>query len=130
MNWKALSFIVCILLMAACAPEKKETATLPKPVDAALQVPETAGINEAVTFSAKVTQNGESVDDADEVKYEIWKEGFKESSEMLDAAAEGAGAYTVSKTFEEAAVYHVQVHVVARGQHTMPKAAITIENTQ
>ncbi|MCM3787950.1 FixH family protein [Domibacillus indicus] len=128
MNWKAVCMMMLGLLLAACAPEKNEPPPLPEPVEAVLHVPEKVDAGEEVTVSTTITEDGEPVDNPDEVKYEIWKDGHKENSEMLDAVSKGNGVYTLSKTFNEEAVYYVQVHVTARGLHTMPKSAFSVGN--
>lgn len=128
MNRKAVCMIMLGLLLAACAPEKNEPPSPPEPVEAVLHVPEKVNAGEEVTVSTTITEDGEPVDNPDEVKYEIWKDGHKENSEMLDAVSKGNGIYTVSKTFNEEAVYYVQVHVTARGLHTMPKSAFSVGN--
>ncbi|MCP3761615.1 FixH family protein [Domibacillus sp. A3M-37] len=121
--------MILVFMLAACTPKEEQAENQPPvPIEAALSLPEKADLNEEVTISTVVTQDGEPVDDADEVKYEIWKEGLKEDSEMLDAVSEGDGFYTVEKMFNEEAAYYVQVHVTARNMHTMPKSAIAIGN--
>ncbi|WP_052712216.1 FixH family protein [Domibacillus indicus] len=118
-----------VFMLAACTSEKEQAANKPtEPIEALLNVPERAGLGEEITLSTKVTQNGEPVNDADEVKYEIWKDGSKENSEMVEASLKENGVYTASKIFEEEAAYHVQVHVTARNLHTMPKSVIAIGN--
>jgi hypothetical protein len=128
MNWKAAATIVFGLILAACAPEKEVPSSPPEPIEAVLDVPKGADVGKEVIISTTVTQDGKPVDHADEVKYEIWKDGYKETSEMLDAVSKNDGVYTVSKTFNEKAVYHIQVHVTARGLHTMPKSSLSVGN--
>ncbi|MBM7647595.1 maltose-binding protein MalE [Bacillus ectoiniformans] len=120
------------ILMSGCTDKKEESKNQgpPQPIEANLTVPETAAINEKVTFKTAVSQGEEAVEDADEVMYEVWEEGAKETSEMLEAKMEKGGIYTAEKTFEKDAVYHVQVHVTARGLHTMPKKQIVAGNPE
>ena len=51
----------------------------------------------------------EKVTDADDVKFEIWKDG-DEKHEMLDGKHKGKGVYAVEKTFETDGVYHIISH--------------------
>ncbi|WP_100330544.1 FixH family protein [Bacillus xiapuensis] len=120
--------VCAALVLGACGAKepKKEENGAPKPLAADLQVPDKADVDEEVKFQTKVTQGAEAVSDADEVKYEVWRDGKKESSEMIEAKSIGKGRYTAKKAFEADGVYYVQVHVTARGLHTMPKAAITV----
>ena len=98
----------------------------PVALKVALDTPETANKGEELTLTASVTQGEEAVDDADEVIFEIWKEGDKDNSEMLEATHEGDGTYSVTKTFEQDGTYFVQSHVTARDLHTMPKNKLTV----
>ncbi|ALX50357.1 FixH family protein [Lentibacillus amyloliquefaciens] len=100
------------------------------PIEADLEVAEQAEKDEKVTFTVTVTQDGEAVSDASEVEFEIWEDGNKEESEMIEADNAGDGAYTVEKTFDTDAVYHVQSHVTARTMHTMPVKKIAIGSAE
>ncbi|MGM0846413.1 MAG: FixH family protein [Bacillota bacterium] len=99
-------------------------------ISAELNVPETAEAGETVEFSTLVTQGDNKITDASEVKYEIWKEGEKEESEMIEAENREDGHYTAEKTFDEDGVYHVQVHVTAKDMHTMPKKPIAVGDAE
>lgn len=119
-----------VLVLGACSfKETQPEKSVPKLIEAKLEVPEKAAVKEEITITTTLMQNGKPVNDADEVTYEIWKTDSKEKSEMLNAEPKGKGVYTIQKTFNEEAVYNVQVHVTARGLHTMPKASITVGNT-
>lgn len=72
-------------------------------------------------IQAKVWQGDENIDDADEVVFEIWKDGHEDESEHLDGESVGDGIYSLPYTFEEDGIYYVIAHVTARDMHTMPK---------
>ncbi|WP_162785033.1 FixH family protein [Bacillus sp. P14.5] len=99
-------------------------------ISADLTVPETAEPGEAVEFRTHVTQGEQNITDAAEVEYEIWQEGQKEESEMIEAENHEDGTYTAEKTFGVDGVYHVQVHVTARDMHTMPKKQIAVGDAE
>ncbi|WP_175988263.1 FixH family protein [Bacillus sp. Marseille-Q1617] len=121
---------VLALLVSACgnsnAGDSSEEGNKMEPIAAELEVPEKGEKGKALSLSTKVTQGAESVEDADEVKYEIWKNGQKEESEMIEAKHDKDGVYKAEKTLDEDGMYTVQVHVTAREMHTMPKTEITI----
>ncbi len=128
---KHTAWIVGLLfiILTACGSKAEQPKTaVPQPIEAKLLIPEQTKVNEAVTISTQISQNGKPVDDADEVKYEIWKNEEKEKSEMIDAKKTEKGIYAINKAFSEDGVYYVQVHVTARGMHTMPKSTITVGN--
>lgn len=77
-------------------------------------------------IEARVWQGDENIDDADEVVFEIWKDGHEDESENLDGESVGDGIYSLAYTFEEDGVYYVIAHVTARDMHTMPKKAFIV----
>ena len=122
--------LVGLFVLGACgtdeATKSAETAPSMEPVEAELNVPATADKDEAVTLAVRVTQDGKAVDDADEIKFEVWKNGAKEESETTEAALTEDGVYEAETTFSDEAVYTVQVHVTARSMHTMPTTNVTV----
>ncbi|SFA88645.1 YtkA-like [Lentibacillus halodurans] len=131
-----ICFIMIIALLGACGQTENtdhETSDEPdtaKPIEADLEVPEQGKKNEPVTFTVTVTQDGEAVSDASEVEFEIWQDGNKDESEMIEADNANDGQYTIEKTFTAEGVYHVQSHVTARSMHTMPVKEITVGNAE
>lgn len=123
-----------ILTLAACGQDEENGSGLQSvddvnldPLDAELIIPDKAELDESVVFQALVTQGEDVVDDASEVIYEIWADGEKSVSEMIEADLPGEdGVYEVSYTFSEEKLYHVQSHVTARGSHVMPVKEIVI----
>lgn len=122
--------LIGLFVLGACGTEKEaESAAVPQsmePVEAELTVEATAEKGEVVPLSVTVTQEGQPVDDADEIKFEVWKNGAKEESEMIKASLTKDGVYEAETTFAEEAVYTVQVHVTARSMHTMPTTNVTV----
>ncbi len=103
---------------------KKEEA--PAPIDAVIELPEKGEPNAEVAIAVTVSQGKKPVEDASEVKFEIWKEGKKDASEKVEAKHSENGKYTITYTFLEDGLYHVQSHVTARDMHTMPTETIQI----
>lgn len=89
-------------------------------------LPEDPKQNEKVTLQAIVTMGDENVDDADEVTFEIWKEG-KEEHEKIPAAHDGNGVYSIETTLEEPGLYNFISHVTARSMHSMPKIQFKVK---
>lgn len=73
----------------------------------------------------EVTQDGEPVDDANDVDIEI---RFADSDEgaFIKADHQGEGLYSIAHTFKEEGLYEVQSHVTARGMHVMPVESIEV----
>lgn len=119
------------LLLAACSQSEEDNVQsneIPKVVEVTINInPEKAKINKEVEIQAMVTQGNEAVTDADDVKFEIWKEG-EEKHEKIEATHKGDGIYAINKTFSENGIYHIIAHTNARGMHTMPKIQITVDS--
>ncbi|MDR9791968.1 FixH family protein [Aeribacillus pallidus] len=128
---KIIILLAAVFLLAACGQnetkqENSGESTEVHPLEVNLKVPDHANIHEKVSLTAEVSYGGEAVEDADEVKFEIWKEGEKEESKMIEAKHEKDGQYTIEHTFDENGVFFVQSHVTAKNQHNMPKKQIVI----
>ncbi|WP_054635005.1 FixH family protein [Thalassobacillus sp. C254] len=80
---------------------------------------------EEFELKALVTQGDEKVNDANEVVFEVWKEGEKEESDMVEATDVNEGIYTAPYTIEEVGEFVIQPHVTARGMHRMPTQTIS-----
>lgn len=122
-------FISLIAILAACGKDDAEPLGEVEelhPIEVELTVTEAVKVGESVEMTTLVTQNGEEIADADKVVYEIWEEGKKEESEMLDAVNEKDGTYTGETSFDADGMYHIQVHVDARAQHSMPTKTVTV----
>ncbi|WP_234400684.1 FixH family protein [Virgibacillus senegalensis] len=123
---------VSFLTLTACGQSDNQGSgsdgetTEPQPIEVALQVPEQAESGDSVSLTAKVTQGGENVEDAEEVEFEVWQEGTKEESELIEAEYQGDGIYGIEKSFEVEGTYVVQSHVTARQMHIMPKKSLVI----
>ncbi|MDH4615588.1 FixH family protein [Brevibacillus sp. AY1] len=120
----------CLLLLTAvtaCGNDQQQTAILPStPVDAAFTMePSQPAAGDTVTFAVTVTQEGQPVDDASEVKFEWWKEG-QEPHAMLPATFQKDGLYIAKQPITEPGSYFVYYHVTARDFHTMKKIPFTV----
>ncbi|GAA0589683.1 FixH family protein [Virgibacillus siamensis] len=130
---KIILLILTAVVLAACGQTNNTSNSsdeVVQPIQADLQVPKRAEPGKKITFKVTVTQNEKAVNDADEVKFEIWQEGSKSNSEMVKAKHTKNGIYIVKKTFDQKGIYYVQSHVTARQMHTMPKAKINIGNAK
>ncbi|WP_442599014.1 FixH family protein [Neobacillus sp. D3-1R] len=125
-----IAVILLIGIMAGCASQNEQehqngSRESLEIIEVTIQTPETINPNEEVTIKALVTQGNEKVDDANEVKFEVWKDG-QEEHEMLKGANEGKGIYSIKKTFTENGKYYVISHVTARSMHAMPKKEFVV----
>lgn len=129
-----IAVVFAMTALAACnsGADKKEVEK-PKavqkkvePLEAVLDVPEKAAVNENIAMKATVSQGDEKVADADEVKFEVWEEGKKEESKMIKAKNNKDGTYEAKTAFDHDGLFTVQVHVQARDLHTMPLKPVTV----
>ena len=120
-----------LAMMAACGKEetvKVDDTGVPLPLDVQLTVTEQVEVNGIIKMAAVVTQGEDKVDDADEVEFEVWEEGKKDDSVKIESTNDKDGLYTAETSFDHDGLFHVQVHVTARGLHTMPKKEVTVGN--
>ncbi|QFT88634.1 hypothetical protein FIU87_08265 [Bacillus sp. THAF10] len=120
-----LVFILAFLLVGCTSAPEKNTS--PEIIEVEISMPEKVSENESVTIQTHVTQGEENVEDAKEVKFEIWNvEEGKEESTLLDAVHTSDGQYVADHSFREKGVYRVQSHVTARDLHVMPTKQIVV----
>lgn len=100
--------------------------TVPVQVEV-LTEPTAIKTGEPVRIMAKVTQGDEPVEDAERVKFELWRDGQEEEEHVhMDGEHQGEGIYAMTYTFEEPGTYYVIPHTDARGMHTMPTATLQV----
>jgi len=115
-------WLAAVVLLSACGQEHNhQQVPVSVPLEVAYEMtPAAPQPGERVTFSVTVQQGEEAVDDAEEVRFELWRDG-QEEHEFLDAASKGGGLYTAEKQLAEAGTYNLIYHVTARGFHNMDK---------
>ena len=64
----------------------------------------------------------------EEVKFEVWESGLRDTSIMLEGELTEDGTYTVDYTFDHDGVYYMYAHTTARGLHVMPKQEFIVGN--
>lgn len=124
-SFNAWVIILLILCLTGCAANEKET---PEIVEADIQLPETLTSNQEITFKVKLTQGNDSVEDADDVMFEIWKANEKEKAVLIEAPHDKNGIYKARSSFKADGVYFIQTHVTARDMHVMPKQQFVVGN--
>lgn len=126
---------MAFIFLAGCGQTSEDHTSgqqeeAPAPINAVIDLPEKGETNVEVAIAVTVSQEKKPVEDADEVKFEIWKEGKKDASKMVEATHSENGKYSINYTFLEDGLYHVQSHVTARDMHTMPTESIQIGNVK
>ena len=127
------STVAISFLLFGCGDDNAEVDTLdngemPAEVLVEIQTVEQLAVGETVQLSAKVTQNEDAVNDADEVKFEVWESGLRDNGQMLEGKLIEDGVYTVDYTFDHDGVYYMYAHTTARGLHVMPKQKLVVGN--
>ena len=127
------STVAISCLLFGCGDDNAEVDTLdngemPAEVLVEIQTAEQLAVGATVQLSAKVTQNEDAVNDADEVKFEVWESGLRDNGQMLEGKLIEDGVYTVDYTFDHDGVYYMYAHTTARGLHVMPKQKLVVGN--
>lgn len=157
-KWHLAAAGLLALLLAGCqAGGQSDTPLLPTaPIEVQFFTEPDSGIQAGspVTLVAEVTQEGQVVEDADRVRFEIWHEdeasggehqeehsaqhsdgshyeqhsmeGYETENQMLEAVHRGNGQYVLEYTFEKAGTYYVTYHVDARGFHAMTRHEVEV----
>lgn len=112
------------MITVSCAPQQAEEE--PQFLDVQLTItPEKAEVNKKIQFEAKVTYGPEEVEDADEVKFEVWRANAEEHEKIVVKHSE-KGIYKLEKSFAEEGTYYIIAHVTARSMHNMPKEEFVV----
>lgn len=80
-----------------------------------------------IPLEVEVTQDEKPVEDASFVRFEIWRDGERKDSRMIDAKHIGEGRYTAQATVKNKGIYYVYAHTEAHGLHIMPKQKIEVQ---
>lgn len=128
MRYLLVTLIIVFVSLFTIACSQQEVDEEPQFLDVQLEAsPEKADVNEEITFEAKVTYGTEEVNDADEVKFEVWRSQAEEHEKIVVEHAEN-GVYRLKKSFAEEGTYYIIAHVTARSMHNMPKSEFVVGN--
>jgi len=152
------------LLLTACGGVAKDNgknledvSSYPLQVAFTTQPTEGITVGSEVIISVEVTQGGQEVEDAGEVKFEIWHESeaeqpstsnhgssetkqsthhgqvknmqnYHSKHEMIEAEHQGNGMYSIRYSFEKEGTYYVMYHVTARDMHSMTTHEVEVAN--
>ncbi|MFC4076308.1 FixH family protein [Salinithrix halophila] len=90
--------------------------------------PEKVKAGSAVTLQARITEQGEPVNDADRVSFEVWPAGEdKATHKKLKTKRTAPGVYSAETTFDKSGKVKVMYHVTARGVHEMKSQSVTVQ---
>ncbi|SEM98619.1 YtkA-like [Mesobacillus persicus] len=130
---KKIIFLITIfvtVMISACSNgnQSEKEQELPALLEVDLRLPE-EGLEPKtdITLEAYVSQGGEAVEDANEVKFEVLIQG-ETQSEMYPGEHQGEGIYTATMQVEDEGIYSVTAHVTARDMHNMPKKEMIVGN--
>jgi hypothetical protein len=117
--------LMMLLFVSACSSNKQQSEnTAIITVDLSYQ-PQQIKVGEETTLQALVKQGEELVADAQDVQFEVWKDG-QQKHDMVVAESKGKGVYSAVKQFQDSGKYHVMYHVTARGMHSMKQQDVTV----
>lgn len=80
-----------------------------------------------VVFEALVTQDGQPVDDAKEVLFEVVNKNDRGQKLEFAGESSGDGIYKAEGTMEAEGEFTVTSHVTARTQHSMPSKKLVVQ---
>lgn len=119
-------------LLVGCGDEQEvetlDSWEIPSIVDVTIQTAEQLNVGETIELAARVTQDEEAVNDAKEVRFEVWESGLREDGILLDGQLTEDGVYVTEHQFDHDGVYYMYAHTTARGMHVMPKKKLIVGN--
>ncbi|WP_211316570.1 FixH family protein [Desmospora activa] len=134
-----LCWMVAVVVLTACGAatehdhqdhgkEQTQDADVEAPLETTVTfAPETVQAGEETTVRIEITQNGETVKDANQVSFDVWPEGTSaEEREKVETELVN-GAYQGTYSFPEAGEYHVMYHITARGDHRMDTVEVSVQ---
>lgn len=118
--------MILIFLLGAC--RSNATNEIPQLIEVEINIqPTEVKLNTEATLQAVVSIAGKEVNDANEVLFEIWKDGEEESENINATKSANNGVYSIKKTFAEQGTYIILAHVTARSLHTVQKAELEVK---
>lgn len=120
--------VVALFMIASCAigqnqPGQQQADTF-QTLQAELDAPSETALNEPVTLSVSLTYENEMVSNANEVDFEIWRDGARDTSKVTAAEEADNGTYSIETSFTEDGIYHIQANVSAEGNQLTPSQRI------
>ncbi len=117
-----LSIFLLSLFLTACSVDKEVVSLYKqeKPLEIDISVPQPLLLNKPQIFKAVLRQEGKVVDDAEYVRFTIWKKDSSIQNEAIIATNNGNGEYTVEKSIDGDGIYYVKVQASANGSKIMP----------
>ncbi|MEI2466491.1 FixH family protein [Niallia taxi] len=118
-----LACFICLLL-SACSLLKQDAASLYKkeaPLEAEIALPASIKANAVTEIKVTLHQNGEEVNNADYVHFEVWKQDGSAERIMEEAEKQGNGVYSIKKILSSDGLYYVKVHASYNDSIIMPQ---------
>jgi hypothetical protein len=119
-KWNYINLIILSLMLGACSPNEDaaELYQQESPLQADINMPQAFSGDEP--FRISLTQEGQKVDDANFVHFEIWKADGTFRLPMEEAEPAGDGTYTFNQKLTEDGLYYVKIHADSNGSIIMP----------
>lgn len=127
-KWLSMLFALTVILTGCNNDDDQADVDTLTPVEVKILNEESLPVGEKVQLQAKVTQGEKAVDDAQEVKFEVWESGLRDEGVMLEGKLTKDGVYVAEHEFEHDGVYYMFAHTTARGMHVMPKTKFVVGN--
>ena len=112
-----------LFLLSGCTL-RSDVADLYKqevPLQVEMNIPEVLSAGEEVTLEATLRQNGEPVEKANFIHFEIWKQDGSVRYPMEEAIGLGSGVYQLPVQFESEGLYYLEVYAGNNGSLVSPQ---------
>ncbi|KGR75636.1 FixH family protein [Ureibacillus sinduriensis] len=120
--------LTACLLLSACSLSEDVAELYEKesPLKAEVTLPEFYSDDHKETIEVLLIQDGEKVNGADYVHFEIWKQDGTLHYYMEPAKEMGNGIYALSKDFKSDGLYYLKIHASNNGSIISPQMQFVV----
>lgn len=115
--------ILCISILSACSlrDDAADLYRQENPLQVKIAMPESVDRNENFTVEAVLTESAASIEEANFVHFEIWKQDHSIHFPMEEATFIDKGRYEMEFQLEEDGLYYLEVHAGNNGSIVSPR---------
>ncbi|MCM3408563.1 FixH family protein [Metabacillus litoralis] len=95
-------------------------------IDVSVKLPEEIKAEIPFILELHLTQDGNSVNIADDVRVDVWKDRDEAKKTTYEARFDKDGIFLVELKIDQSGAYKLMYHVTAKGQHVMSEVLFVV----
>lgn len=96
-------------------------------IDVSVMLPEKIKAVSPFIVKLELTQEGKSVNTADDVRVDVWQDNDQAKKTTYEASFDKDGIFLVELKIDQSGAYKLMYHVTAEGQHVMSEVTFVVE---